>query len=52
LEMVDKIAVLPTDKNNRPKQDVKMEITVLKKREAKKIEKQLLQASLKDKLIM
>lgn len=41
LDMVDKIAVLETDKNNRPKNDVKMDITVLKKREAKKLEKQL-----------
>jgi len=43
LDMVDKIAVLETDKNNRPKNDVKMDITVLKKREAKKLEKQLAQ---------
>lgn len=42
LDMVDKIAALSTDKNNRPKQDVKMEVTVLKRREAKKLEKQLL----------
>ncbi|UKT63512.1 peptidylprolyl isomerase [Pedobacter mucosus] len=41
LNLVDKIAVLETDKNNRPKQDVKMDITILKKREAKKLEKQL-----------
>ena len=52
LNMVDKIAMLQTDKNNRPKQDVKMDISILKKREAKKLEKQLLQDSLKDKLIM
>ena len=41
LELVDKIAAMETDKNDRPKQDVKMEITVLKKREARKLEKQL-----------
>jgi cyclophilin family peptidyl-prolyl cis-trans isomerase len=41
LELVDKIAAMETDKNDRPKQDIKMEITVLKKREAKKLEKQL-----------
>ena len=41
LDVVDKIAAVLTDKNNRPKQDVKMDITVLKKREAKKLEKQL-----------
>lgn len=52
LDMVDKIAVLTTDKNNRPKQDVKMDITILKKREAKKLEKQLAKGALKDKMIM
>ncbi len=41
LELVDKIAGMETDKNDRPKQDVKMDITVLKKREAKKLEAQL-----------
>lgn len=40
-ELVDKIAGMETDKNDRPKQDVKMDITVLKKREAKKLEAQL-----------
>jgi hypothetical protein len=52
LDLVDKIAVLATDKNNRPKQDVKMDITILKKREAKKLEKQLAQNGLKDKMAM
>jgi len=47
LDLVDKIAALPTDKNNRPKQDVKMEITILKKRDAKKLEKLLLKGDLK-----
>ena len=41
LGLVDKIAAMETDKNDRPKQDVKMEITVLKKREARKLEKRL-----------
>lgn len=49
LDMVDKIAVLPTDKNNRPKQDVKMDITILKKREARKLEKQLAQGFVENK---
>ncbi|WP_316802363.1 peptidylprolyl isomerase [Pedobacter nototheniae] len=49
LDMVDKIAALTTDGNNRPKEDVKMEISLLKKREAKKLEKQLLQESIKVK---
>lgn len=41
LDMVDKIAEVTTDKNNRPKEDVAMTITVLTKREAKKLEKEL-----------
>ncbi|WP_443937270.1 peptidylprolyl isomerase [Pedobacter sp. MW01-1-1] len=44
LELVDKIAALPTNKNDRPEQDVKMEITVLSKKQAKKLEKQLAKA--------
>jgi len=43
LEMVDQIASVVTDKNNRPKQDIKMDVTILKKREVKKLEKQLAQ---------
>ena len=41
LEMVDKIASLETGKNDRPKQDVIVEVSILKKREAKKLEKLL-----------
>ena len=41
IEMVDKIAVVETDGNNRPLTDVKMTITILKRREAKKLEKEL-----------
>lgn len=41
LEMVDAIAETATDKNNRPKEDIKMTVSVLSKREAKKLEKQL-----------
>lgn len=52
LDMVDKIAVLETDKNNRPKKDVKMDITILKRREARKLERELAKDLLKDKLIM
>jgi len=52
LDMVDKIAALTVDRNNRPNQDVKMEITILEKREAKKLEKQLLKGTLKDKMVM
>ena len=43
LDMVDKIAALLTDRNNRPKKDVKLDIIILKRREAKKLEKQLVQ---------
>jgi peptidyl-prolyl cis-trans isomerase B (cyclophilin B) len=41
IEMVDKIADLKTDKNNRPLDDVKMQVTLLKKSAAKKLEKEL-----------
>lgn len=41
LEMVDNIAAEPTGKGDRPLTDVKMTVTVLTKREAKKLEKEL-----------
>jgi len=41
LEMVDKIAAVKTATGDRPVEDVKMEVTVLKKKEAKKLEKKL-----------
>jgi cyclophilin family peptidyl-prolyl cis-trans isomerase len=41
LEMVDRIAAVKTSKGDRPETDVKMEVTVLKNREARKLEKQL-----------
>lgn len=41
LELVDQIAATVTDKNDRPVNDVKMSITLLKRREAKKLEKEL-----------
>lgn len=40
IDLIDKIAVVETDSNNRPLSDVKMTITVLKRREAKKLEKE------------
>ncbi len=40
IELVDKIADVKTDGNNRPLADIKMTITVLKRREAKKLEKE------------
>ena len=40
MELVDKIAAVKTDDNNRPLADVKMTISVLKRSEAKKLEKE------------
>lgn len=47
LEMIDAIAGVETGEANRPKEDVKMTVTVLKKREAKKLEKELKKAETK-----
>jgi cyclophilin family peptidyl-prolyl cis-trans isomerase len=41
IELVDQIAALLTDPNDRPNHDVKMKVTVLKRRQAKKLEKEL-----------
>lgn len=41
LQMVDNIAAMPTGNANRPKEDVKMTVTVLKKREVRKLERAL-----------
>jgi len=41
LDMVDKIAPVATDKNNRPLANIEMEVTLLKRRAARKLEKQL-----------
>lgn len=41
MDLIDQVAGLETDKNDRPKADVKMTITVLKRREAKKLEKEM-----------
>ena len=41
IEMVDKIADVKTDKNNRPLEDIKMEVVLLKKSAVKKLEKSL-----------
>lgn len=37
LEMVDAIADVKVDRNNRPLEDIKMEVTLLKRREVKKL---------------
>lgn len=41
LEMVDLIAAVQKSANNRPLEDIKMEVSILKNKEAKKIEKKL-----------
>jgi cyclophilin family peptidyl-prolyl cis-trans isomerase len=41
LELVDRIAELQTDPNDRPNQNVQMTVTVLKRRAAKRLEKAL-----------
>ena len=41
LELVDTIAAVKTAPGDRPLEDVKMEVSVLKKREARKLEKAL-----------
>jgi len=45
LELVDSVANLLTDPNDRPNKDIHMKITVLKRRQAKKLEKELLAAN-------
>ena len=41
LDLVDSIAAVKTDKNDRPLENISITVTVLKKREARKIEKEL-----------
>lgn len=41
IEMVDDIAAVPTDKMDRPVADQKMEVRILKRREVKRLEKEL-----------
>lgn len=41
LDMVDKIAAIAKDSNDRPVTDVKMTVSILKRRAAKKLEKEL-----------
>lgn len=43
IEMIDEIAAVPTDAKNRPLNDIKMNIEVLKRREARRLEKELKQ---------
>ncbi len=41
IELIDSIAAVKTDDQDRPMEDVKMEVTVLKRRQARKLEKAL-----------
>jgi peptidyl-prolyl cis-trans isomerase B (cyclophilin B) len=52
LELVDDIAAVKTGANDRPVTDVPMKITLLKKREVRRLEKELIKASFKNSLIM
>lgn len=51
-EMVDAVAGAPRDSNDRPLVNIPMQVTVLKSREVKKLEKQLKQDAFRNKLIM
>lgn len=48
IALVDEVSEVPTDDNNRPLTDIKMDIKVLKRREARKLEKELLAEKEKD----
>lgn len=41
LSLIDTVALVSTDKNNRPLADIKMTVTLLKRREARRLEKEL-----------
>lgn len=47
LEMVDKIAAEPTGKGDRPIEDVKMTVSILKKKEVRRLEKALKKTAVK-----
>lgn len=47
LEMVDNIAAVPTGKGDRPTEDVKMTVSMLKKKEVRKLEKALKKQAVK-----
>jgi peptidyl-prolyl cis-trans isomerase B (cyclophilin B) len=51
-EMVDAVAGAPRDQNDRPIENISMQVAILKKREVKKLEKQLKQDAFRNKLIM
>lgn len=52
IEQVDAIATVEVDGNNRPLTDIAVKITLLKKREVKNLERELIKESFKNSLIM
>ncbi|WP_207533540.1 peptidylprolyl isomerase [Desertivirga arenae] len=52
IEMVDAIVSVDKDGNDRPLEDIPMQVSLLKKRESKKLEKSLLQEAFRRNLIM
>ncbi|MBC7913647.1 MAG: peptidylprolyl isomerase [Pyrinomonadaceae bacterium] len=52
LEQVDSIASVKTDGNNRPLTDIAMQVSLLKKKEIKKLEKELIKETVRNNMIM
>jgi peptidyl-prolyl cis-trans isomerase B (cyclophilin B) len=52
IELVDAIAAVKTDSNNRPVNDILMQVSLLKKKEIKKLEKELVKESFNNNLMM
>ncbi|RXF71788.1 peptidylprolyl isomerase [Arcticibacter tournemirensis] len=52
IEMVDSVASVPTDGNDRPLSDISIQMRLLKRKEIKKLEKELAQENFRKKLIM
>jgi peptidyl-prolyl cis-trans isomerase B (cyclophilin B) len=48
LDMIDRIAIVATDDNNRPLADVPMRVSILKRREAKKLQKELAKTTIEN----
>ncbi len=51
-ELLDSIAKMPVDTNDRPLEDISMKLRVLKKREVKKLEKELIKEAFQKNLLM
>ena len=52
IEMVDAVAIVATGKGNRPVSDVAMTVTILTRRETKKLEKELAKTAIKKKFLL